>query len=393
MQNDFDSLIDRHNTNSVKWDYAEKFFKYKDILPLWVADMDFRSPPAVIEALRKVAEFGFFGYSGTPPSFYDAVISWMKKRHSWEVDRRWIALSPGVVPALHVLVKAFSEPGDQVIVQTPVYYPFFDAIKAGGREILDNPLRLTGDQYAMDLDDLERKLTPHTKMIILCNPHNPISRVWRKEELKALGDLCIQHNITVVSDEIHSDIVYPGFTHVPFSTVADSFSGNAIICTAASKTFNLPGLQTSSIIIPNPELKKRFSDTMRMLGMPSPGNFGVTATEAAYRYGEEWLAQLLVYLEGNIAFVQKYAADNIPGLKILQPQGTYLLWLDFSECGVPDDKLSDFVRETARVALEPGWMFGCKEPGRERMNIASPRAMLAEGLERIATAVKKLKQG
>lgn len=392
MQYDFDSLIDRHNTNSLKWDYVERFYKRKDILPLWVADMDFRSPPAVIEALRKVAEFGIFGYSGTPPSFYDAVTGWMKRRHGWDIDRDWIALSPGVVPALHVLVRAFSKPGDQVIVQTPVYYPFFDAIKSGGREILDNPLRLDGDQYVMDLDDLERQLTPRTKMIILCNPHNPISRVWKREELEALGELCLQHNIIVVSDEIHSDIVYPGFKHVPFSLVAGGFADNVIICTAASKTFNLPGLQTSSIIVPNPGLRKRFSDTMRQVGMPSPGNFGITATEAAYRYGEEWLNQLLVYLEGNIAFVQQYAAENIPGLKILQPQGTYLLWLDFSGCGVPADKLSDFVRDTARVALEPGRLFGCKEPGRERMNIASPRSILREGLGRIAEAVKQLRQ-
>jgi len=392
MQYDFDSIIERHNTNSIKWDYVEKYFNDKDILPMWVADMDFKAPPAIMEAARKVADFGIFGYSGTPASYYEAVIGWMKKRHGWEVKREWIAMSPGVVPALHVLVNALTQPGDQVILQTPVYYPFFDAVKSGGREVLDNPLKLEGDQYVMDLADLEEKITTRTKMIILCNPHNPISRVWNKDELMDLGELCLKHNITVVSDEIHADIVYSGFRHVPFSLVAEGFADNSVICTAASKTFNLPGLQTSNLVIPNHDLKKRFSDTMRNSGVPSPGMFGVAATEAAYCYGEDWLVQLLDYLEGNIAFLKKFLSDNIPGARVVQPQGTYLLWLDFRDCGIPADRLANFVRDTARVALEPGTLFGNKEEGFERMNIACPRALLERGLSQIAGAVKQLGQ-
>jgi cystathionine beta-lyase len=392
MQYDFDSVIERHNTNSVKWDHVEKYFNDKDIFPMWVADMDFKSPPAVIEAVLKIAEFGIFGYSGVPRSYFEAVIGWMKKRHGWDVEKDWIALSPGVVPALHVLVSALTQPGDQVILQTPIYFPFFDAVNCNGRVVLDNPLHLEGEQYVMDLADLERKITPLTKMIIMCNPQNPIGRVWRKDELKSLGDLCLKNKIVMVSDEIHSDIIYKGYKHVPFTMVSQEFIDSSIICTAASKTFNLPGLQTSNIIIPNPDLKKRYNDTLKSFGMPSPGMFGVAATEAAYSHGEEWLEQLLVYLEGNIAFLKKYFAENIPGARLIQPQGTYLMWVDFSACGIAADKLGNFVRDTAKVALEPGFIFGSKEQGIERMNIACPRKLLEEGLGRIARAVKEVRQ-
>lgn len=354
--------------------------------------MDFRSPPPVIDALRSVADFGFFGYSSVPDSYFESVTGWMKRRHDWEVSREWIAISPGVVPALNVLVGALTQPGDQVILQTPVYYPFFDVVKRNGREILDNPLKLNGDLYEMDLEDLERKITPRTSMIILCNPHNPVCRVWGTNELKELGRLCLKHNIVVVSDEIHSDLVYQGYRHIPFMQASDEFRENLVTCTAASKTFNLPGLQTSSIIISNPGLKKRFTDAMMQRGMPHPAMFGVAATEAAYRYGEEWLEQLLVYLQGNIDFLREYAAVNIPGLKIARPQGTYLMWLDFRECGIQAEKLGGFVREDAKVATQAGLMFGGREAGFERMNIACPRSMLKQALEQIAEAAAKLRR-
>lgn len=393
MQYDFDTIIDRHNTNSFKWDHVEKYFKVKDIFPMWVADMDFKAPHPIIEAVRRVADFGIFGYSAVPESYYESVAGWMRRRHGWEVKREWIAMSPGVVPALHVLVNALTQPGDQVILQTPVYYPFFNAVTCNGREILDNPLRLEGDQYLMDIDGLEKTITPLTKMIILCNPHNPISRVWTSHELKSLGDLCMKHNIVMIADEIHSDLIYTGFKHVTLNQVSPDYEQNCITCTAASKTFNLPGLKTSNIIIPNPDLRKRFNDTMHNCGVPAPGMFGVAATEAAYNYCEDWLDQLLEYLEGNIAFLKKYLSENIPGAKLLQPQGTYLLWLDFRDCGVAKDKLANFIREDAGVALEPGTLFGSKTEGFERMNIACPRALLERGLSQIAGAVNRLKQG
>jgi len=384
---DFDSVIDRRGTNSLKWDFMSKYLPGADLLPMWVADMDFRAPQEIIDAVRKVAERGIYGYSGVPESYYEAVISWMKRRHNWEIRQEWIAFSPGVVPAIHLLVQALTEPGDQVVLQTPVYFPFFNAVKCNGREILDNPLRLEDSQYMMDLEDLERNITPRTKMIILCNPHNPISRVWREDELRNLGELCMKNKILVVSDEIHEDIVYGGYRHVPFATLGEDFAANCVTCTSTSKTFNLPGLQTSNIIFVNPDLKERYTEIARACSMPTPGMFGIAATEAAYRHGEPWLTQLLAYLEGNIAFITDYISANIPGLKVIQPQGTYLLWLDFRGCGITADRLVNFVRDEAKVGLEPGAIFGCKEPGFERMNIACPRATLQEALNRIEKAI------
>jgi cystathionine beta-lyase len=387
---DFDKVIDRLNTNSIKWDYCERYLSCKDLLPMWVADMDFRVPDEITDAMQKLLDRGIFGYSGVPATYYETVMAWMQKRHNWEVEKEWITFSPGVVPAIHMLVQAFSEPGDQVILQTPVYYPFFDAVKANNREILDNPLILEGNQYRMDFESLGKAITSRTRMIVLCNPQNPVSKVWNEVELRRLGDLCLRHNILVVSDEIHGDIVYSGFRHVPFASLSQELAANCVVCTAASKTFNLPGLQASNIIIPNPEIKKRFTESMKACGLGSPNMFGIAATEAAYRHGEPWLDQLLKYLEGNIAFIKDYIKGNIPGLKLIEPQGTYLVWLDFRGCGIPQEKLANFAREEAKVGFEPGFIFGCKENGFERMNIACPRSTLAEGLRRIERAVKAL---
>jgi cysteine-S-conjugate beta-lyase len=384
---DFDSVIDRRNTNSIKWDFLNKFLCEQDVLPMWIADMDFKSPPPVIDALKQIADRGVYGYTGVPQSYYDSLINWMKKRHGWDIKKDWVVFSPGVVPALHMLIQSFSESGDQVIVQTPVYHPFFHAINNTGREILENPLRLKGDQYLMDIADLEKKINPRTKMIILCNPHNPVSRVWSKEELQDLAELCLKYKIIVVSDEIHSDLIYKGYKHIPFYMISEELAENSIVCTAASKTFNLPGLHTSNIVVRNPDLRKRFTGIVKSFGFMVPNMFGLAATEAAYRHGEPWLLELLDYLEGNIRLV-KERISHISGLKLIQPQGTYLLWLDFRGCGIPRDKLADFVREKAKVGLEMGTVFGTKEPGFERMNIACPRKFLAEALDKIEQAIK-----
>jgi len=386
---DFDTVIDRRGTCSVKWDLAEQSFKVKDILPMWVADMDFRSPQPVVDALREVAERGIFGYTGVPDSYYEAVAGWMRKRHGWNIEKEWFVLTPGVVPALRLLVKTFTQPGDQVVVQTPVYYPFFDVIKGNGCEMLDNPLRLEGDQYSMDFDDLWRKIGPRTKMIILCSPHNPIGRVWGLAELKALGDLCLSRDILVVSDEIHGDLIQRGFRHTPFPVASPNFVQKSIVCTAASKTFNLPGLKTSNIIIADKEKRDRFCAVMRSCGMGAPNMFGLAATEAAYRHGEPWLEALLDYLRDNVKFITEFAAAKIPGLRVIQPQGTYLVWLDFRGCGIDPARLGVFVREDAKVGLEAGKMFGCNEDGFERMNTACPRSVLEEGLTRLEKAVER----
>ena len=389
MKYDFDEIIDRKGSSSVKWDFSENFFKQKVTIPMWVADMDFRSPQPVIDAIKATAEFGIFGYYGVPESYYQAVIGWMTRRHNWEIKKDWIVLTPGVVPAIKLLVRTFVQPGEQVILQTPVYYPFFAAVKDNGCEVLDNPLTWQGEQYVMDITDLERKINSKTRMLILCSPHNPITRVWLKDELERLGALCIKHNIVIIADEIHSDLVYQGRKHIPFATINSSFADHTITCTAASKTFNLPGLRTSNIIISNPELKQRFTDTMKSCAMTGVNMFGLVATEAAYKYGEEWLKQLLEYLQGNAEFVRHFIKQELPGVRMTLPQGTYLLWLDFRACGVPTDSIRTCIIDDASVGVEPGALFGCPEEGFMRMNIACPRSILVEGLERIADAVKK----
>lgn len=387
MKYDFDTPVERRGTGSIKWDFTEKFFSLKDLLPMWVADMDFRSAEPVIKALRSVADHGIFGYAGVPESYCEAVKSWMSRRHSWDIQSDWLVQSPGVVPAIHMLVMAFSSPGDQIILQPPVYFPFFNAVRSNKRRILENPLVLKDGQYYMDFENLESNITDATRMIILCNPHNPISRVWSEQDLTRLGEICIKHAMLVISDEIHEDIVYKGFKHVPFASLSKAFADNSITCTAASKTFNLPGLQTSNIIISNENLRKRFKETIGSVGLGAPNIFGLAATEAAYRYGEEWLKQLLAYLQDNIAFVKDYISRRMPGVRIAEPQGTYLLWLDFRSCGIDNARLGNFIREDAKVGLEPGLIFGCKEVGFERMNIACPRSVLEQGLARIESAV------
>ena len=391
MKYDFDAVVDRHNTNSIKWDFAEEIFKVKGILPMWVADMDFQVPEPVIDAINKVADHGIFGYTGVTESYYEALVYWMKNHHNWDIEKEWVAFTPGGVPALYMLVRAFTKPGDQVVVQTPVYYPFFSAISSGNCEMLDNPLRLVNGFYTMDLADLENKVSNRTKMIILCSPHNPVGRVWREAELRDLGELCVKNDILVVSDEIHQDIVFDGYKHVPFASISREFASRSIMVTGASKTFNLAGLQMSSIVIPNSALMRRFSKTVQDCGLFLPNIFALAATEAAYRHGGPWLEQLIKYLQGNLAFLNSYITKRIPGLKVIQPEGTYLVWLDFRDCGIDPARLGKFVHEDAKVALDEGTKFGCKEDGFERMNIACPRATLVEGLRRIEEAIRKIR--
>lgn len=388
---DFDREIDRYHTGSSKWDNAEQLFNVKGILPMWVADMDFRVPDEVADAIKKAADHGIFGYNTVPESYYEALIAWMRRRHGWEIKREWVTMCTGVVPGIRMLIKTFTMPGDQVVVQSPVYYPFFSVVKDNQCEVLDNPLRLAEGRYVMDLADLKAKITPRTRMLLLCSPHNPVSRVWRAEELRALGKLCRENNIMVVSDEIHEDIVFEGFKHVPFPVAAPETLDCSVVCTSGSKTFNLAGLKTSCTIIPDENRRKSYAAAIRSSGLGSPNVFGPVATEAAYHYGESWLEQLLDYLEGNIAFIKEYT-EKIPGLKLIQPEGTYLVWLDFRGCGIKPERLGRFAREDARVGLEPGTQFGAKEEGFERMNIACTRRTLTEGLSRLEKAVKLIRE-
>ncbi|WP_301172435.1 MalY/PatB family protein [Brevibacillus nitrificans] len=387
MRYDFDKVINRLNTASVKWDEVDRIFGDKDLLPLWVADMDFQVPAPVTDALRARVEHGIFGYTERPESYYEAVIGWMERRHQWSVQKEWICHCPGVVPALSYLVQVFTQPGDKVIIQPPVYHPFTSVVADNGREVVHNPLKYEEGRYFMDFEDLRQKMDPSVKLLILCNPHNPGGRVWTKEELTELGNFCLENNVMVISDEIHGDLILKGHKHIPFAAISEEFAQNSIICTAPSKTFNMAGMQTSNIIIPNQEYREAFQKMMSTLVLRMTNTFGVVATEAAYRHGDEWLDQLLVYLQGNLDFLTEYIETHIKGIKVIQPEGTYLVWLDCRELGMDAKGLQEFMGKQAKVAVNQGHVFG---PGGEqfiRLNMACPRSLIEEGLERIAKAV------
>ena len=393
MKYNFDEVVDRTNHHSVKWDEMKTKFGDipNEVLPMWIADMEFRSPKPVIEAIKKAAKHGIFGYTSRPDSYYQAIIEWMERRHNWKVKKDWLAYSPGVVPALSLIIRAFCQPGDKVVVQPPVYYPFFRVIENNGCHIVNNPLKLSNKKYFMDYHDLEKKIDdPRVKLLILCSPHNPVGRVWQKEELIILGEICLEHNIIVVSDEIHADILFEGYKHLPFASISPAFSHHSITCTAPSKTFNLAGLQTSTIIIPNKKYYKLYNNALDSLALDENNVFGLVALEAAYRYGEEWLEQLLSYLNENLKFLMKYFKERIPRIKVIKPEGTYLVWLDCRQLGLSAKDLNNFMLKKAGVALDDGDWFGTEGEGFMRINIACPRSVLEEGLKRIERAVNSL---
>lgn len=384
----FDSIIDRKNTGSIKWDGLSKLFGRDDIIPLWVADMDFPTAEPIKEALMKRVEHNVFGYTFISEEYYKAVIGWMKKRHNWEIEKDWILYTPGVVPALSYAVKAFTEPGDKIILQSPVYHPFYSTIEENGRTVVKNPLKLVDDKYYMDYDDLERKIDSKTKMLILCSPHNPVGRVWKEEELKKLADICIKNNIIVVSDEIHFDIVYSGNKHIVFGSISDEIMDNSIILTAPSKTFNIAGLQVSNVIISNEKLRNKFKKELSKDHIALPNVFGAEALIAAYNYSEDWLDELLTYLEANRDFFIDYINKNIPKLKVIKPEGTYLMWVDCSNLNMDSKELRDFFVNKCKLALNDGIMFGEEGKTFMRFNIGCPRSVLKEALNRIEKAIK-----
>lgn len=388
---DFDRVIDRRGTGCEKWDFMEAVFKAKDLVPLWVADMDFASPPEVVRALVRRAEHGVFGYTGYTDGYFNAVTGWMLRRHGWEIRREWVVPCPGVVPALNALVRTFTRPGDRVIVQQPVYHPFMLAAENNGRRVINNELRLDGGRYVMDLDDLEKKAAAHrARMLILCSPHNPVGRLWTRGELEELGRVCADHGLLVVSDEIHSDLVLGGRRHVPFASVSDALAARSVVCTAPSKTFNLAGLQTANLIIPDAKLRAEYIAAQEECGFFSANAFGAVALEAAYAHGEEWLDALIGYIEANLRFLADYITDRLPGVRLIEPEATYLAWLDFRDLGMDSRALKDFLRRRAAVALGEGHIFGRGGEGFARVNMACPRALLEEGFDRLERAVKAL---
>ena len=388
MKYNFNQIIDRYNTNSIKWDGVDKYFKGKDLFPMWVADMDFSAPPELIERIRKRLDHGVFGYTLFPDIYYQSIINWLNRRHNWKISQDWILYSPGVVPAVNYAIQAFTHPGDKVIVQTPVYYPFFPAVKNNGRQLVCNELKFCKDNYIMDFDDLTKKIDDRTNMIILCSPHNPVGRVWEKSELIQLADICLKNDILIVSDEIHFDLIYPGYKHTITASLSDEISLNTITCIAPSKTFNIAGLKSSAVIIENEKLRNRYNHVLLQNGVLHSDPLSIEATIAAYDQCENWLDQLLVYLEKNVEIVMKYFPDHNLDIIPIRPQGTYLIWLDFRRLNLSDQEIDDRLLNRGKIALDPGHIFGKGGEGFQRINIACPREMLMKGLEKIKTAVK-----
>lgn len=381
-QYNFDQFINRTNTACFKWDLCDERFGGKDLLPFWVADMDFEAPPPVLEALKKRTDHGVYGYTFQTPSLTDSILAWNKKRHQWECSKESVLYTSGVVPSLILAIHAFSSPGDKVIIQSPVYYPFFQIVPKNERELILNPLKNNGGKYEMDFDQL-RSVIKGAKLFILCSPHNPVGRVWTKAELLKLGEICLEHNVLIVSDEIHCDIVYPGYKHLPIASLSPELAQNSITCMAPSKTFNIAGLMLSFVIIENPLLREQFEKKREALGHLMNNPFAVLASEVAYREGEEWLNQLLVYLKGNFDLIQDEMRNHFLQVQSTNLEGTFLAWLNMKNLGLSDEELSQRLLEKAHLALSDGKAFGKEGTLFRRVNFACPRALLKEGLERL----------
>ncbi len=390
MQYDFDTPIDRTHTWSIKHDFKKENGKADDILPLWVADMDFRSPDSVVEALKKAVDHGIFGYSRADESYFDAVAAWYQKRHHLTLQPEWMTCTPGIVFALSIAVRAFTQEGDAVLIQPPVYHPFSRAILRNKRTLVENPLVLKDGHYEMDLEELEQKvLDEHVKLMILCNPHNPVGRVWTREELTALADICLRHHVYVISDEIHGDFVWQGHEQTPYASISEEACLHSMMCTAPSKTFNLAGMATSNLFIPDPEMRRKFRSELLDVGQENMNRLGLFACRAAYEGGGEWLDQLIGYLAGNLALVRDFCKNRVPQIQLVEPEGTYLAWLDCRELGMTDDELMAFFSDDAKVWLDPGTHSGEQGSGFMRFNLGSSRSVIAQALDRIEAAWKK----
>ena len=386
MKYDFDEIIPRRHTNSYKWDTLEE----DGILPLWVADMDFRTAPPIVEALRRRVEHGIFGYTYVPEAYYKAVCSWFGHRHGWEIKKDWMIYTSGVVPAVSAIIKALTVPGDKVLVQTPVYNCFFSSIRNNGCEAASNPLVYENRTYRIDFDDLEQKASDEkVKVMLLCNPHNPAGRVWLPEELARVGEICQRHGVTVVSDEIHCELTYPGHDYTPFGSLPEPFVRQAVACVSPSKAFNIAGLQIANIITPDDDLRKRIDKAININEVCDVNPFGVIATMAAYGEGGEWLDQLRDYLLGNYRFMEDFCTAHLPGFPICKLEGTYLVWMDCRQLGIPSEELEQRLGREARIRLNAGTMYGAEGEGFMRWNIACPRTMLTEALERFRDYVSR----
>lgn len=382
----FDEIIPREKTNSVKYDLRSKLYGSEDLIPMWVADMDFKTPPFIVDAIKKRAEHEIYGYTFRNDSFFESVIHWMNCIHHWKVQKDWITFSPGVVPALALSVLAYTKPGDKIIAQPPVYFPFFSSVKNNGRQLVNNQLKYDKGSYHFDFENLKKNIDSRTKMILICNPHNPVGRVWSKEELTELAQICLENDILMISDEIHSDLVFKPNNHVPLASISKEIADKTISTFAPSKTFNLAGLSSSVIIISNPKLKVCFDNFINDLHLGNGNVFGNVALESAYFNGAEWLDSLMDYLQGNISLVKNFI--DKPGIKINMeiPESTYLLWLDFNDYNLKKNELNKLLVKKAKVGLSPGELFGPGGEGFQRMNIACPRSLLVKALDHLEKA-------
>lgn len=386
---DFDKVINRRNTRSLKYDFAKKRGMPEDVLPLWVADMDFETSSYVVDALAERAKEGIFGYSEVQTPYFEIVRNWLKKHHNWETHEKWLVKTPGIVFALAMAVKAYTEPGDSVLIQLPVYYPFSEVIRDNGRKVISNTLYLGEDnRYHIDFEDFEKKITDEKiKLFFLCNPHNPVGRVWNEEELTRMGDICVKHHVIVVSDEIHNDFVFNG-KHLVFAALKKEYQDISITCTSPSKTFNLASMLISNIFIPNHSLKRKFCKELDAAGISQLSVMGLVACEAAYSHGEEWYQTMMAYVKDNISFTREYVKKHLHGVRMIEHEGTYLVWIDFRDTGLSAEELDEMIIHKAKLWLDSGKIFGECGRGFQRINVACPRSVLKEALRRIEEALR-----
>lgn len=389
MTYDFDRIVPRRHTASLKWDAAAD----DKVLPLWVADMDFCTAQPVIEALERRVKHGIFGYVRVPDAYYEAVISWFERRHDWHFEKEWMIYTSGVVPALAAIIKALTEPGDGVLIQTPVYNCFFSAIRNNGCRVVANPLRYENSTYRIDFDDLERKAAdPGVKLMLLCNPHNPAGRVWTRDELIRIGEICRRNNVRIVADEIHCELVFPGHRYLPFASICEEHLDNSITCISPSKAFNIAGLQIANIVVRDREIRERIDRAININEVCDVNPFGIEAAMAAYNLGEEWLDQLLVYLKGNYDALCEFFAKQLPRIPVTRLEGTYLVWTDCRALGMSSEELQQRLLDEQKLWLNAGTMYGAEGEGFLRWNIACPRARLMQALERFRNFVSGLKR-
>jgi len=390
MTYNFDEFINREGTLSVKHGLKEKLFGRDDIIPMWVADMDFKSPDCVSEALQERAKHQIYGYSYRPDSFYQAAKDWLKRRHRWEIDTKWLSFTPGIVPGVNLTILALTQPGDKVMIQPPVYFPFFEGIKKNNRTLVENRLKLENGRYQIDFEDFENQLKNGVKLFILSNPHNPGGNVWTEEELRKMGELCLKYNAMIISDEIHADIVFPPNVFRPLASLSEEIAEQTVTFISPSKTFNIAGLASAVSVIPDKVTREAFNNMLDRLHIANGNLFGTVAFEAAYRYGDEWLDQLINYLGENLKFITEKVDNEIEGIHVIQPEGTYLAWLDCRELPLDNSKIHQFMIDEAKVGMNDGASFGENGKGFQRLNFGCPKSVLEKALSQIETAVGKL---